>query len=104
MNQEVVAGIGNIYSDEILFQARLHPAIAANALTGEDLENLHQATGRVMKDAIDAGADPDAMPDYFLLPRRSEDDSCPRCGGPVKKITISGRNGYYCPKCQKKGR
>ncbi len=104
MNQEVVAGIGNIYSDEILFQARLHPATAANALTEEDLENLHRAIGRVMKEAIDAGADPEAMPDDFLLPRRSEGVSCPRCGDSVKKITISGRNGYYCPKCQKKGR
>lgn len=101
MNQEVIAGIGNIYSDEILFQARLHPAIPANELKDGKLEDLHRAIGRVMEDSISAGADPAAMPDDFLLPHRSEDDSCPRCGGPVKKITISGRNGYYCPQCQK---
>ncbi len=104
MNQEVVAGIGNIYADEILFQARLHPAIPANTLDNKDFENLYRCMDRVWQESIDAGADPDAMPDDFLLPHRSEKDSCPRCGGPVKKITISGRSGYYCPKCQKKDR
>ena len=102
MNQSAVAGIGNVYSDEILFQARIHPEQAIPNLHPSVLHDLFDALQRVLDDAIAASANPDEMPRDFLLPRRSDGSDCPRCGGAVKKITVGGRPTYYCPACQKK--
>lgn len=102
MNQSVVAGLGNIYSDEILFQARMHPERGIADLRESDLHDLFDAMQRVLDDSIAASANPDEMPRDFLLPHRSDGSDCPRCGGTVKKITVGGRPTYYCPECQKK--
>jgi formamidopyrimidine-DNA glycosylase len=56
----------------------------------------------VLEKAIEKQADVSRLPGSWLLPRRKEGEECPRCSGRVKKIKISGRNGYYCPDCQKK--
>jgi formamidopyrimidine-DNA glycosylase len=100
MNQKLLAGIGNVYSDEILFQARMHPKAGLEGLRRDSLQRLHEAMGRVLKTAIDCRADPRKMPDGFLLPHRGGGDPCPRCGGPIESIRISGRSAYYCPSCQ----
>jgi len=100
MNQELMAGIGNIYSDEILFQARLHPKTNTKELGVRQIDKLYQTTREVLQAAIDSGADPEKMPDNFLIPQRKK--SCPVCGGDIKKITVSGRSAYFCPNCQKK--
>jgi formamidopyrimidine-DNA glycosylase len=69
-----------------------------------DTTALHKTikTVQVFEAAVEARADPDAMPDGFLLPRRREGADCPRCGGKIEKIKVSGRNGYMCPDCQKR--
>ena len=100
MDQRVFAGIGNIYSDEILFQTRIHPKANAGQLGEDNLENLFEATRHVLQTAIDCGADPEEMPDSFLLPRRSEGEECPRNNGEIEKIKVSSRTAYYCPVCQ----
>ena len=99
MNQSLIAGIGNIYSDEILYQARIHPRRKPAELSAAMLENLYEAMHFVLNAAIDAAANPERMPAGFLLPRRRPEASCP-CGGRIEKISISGRHGYYCPNCQ----
>ncbi len=102
MDQSVLSGIGNVYADEILFQACIHPGQKAHQLTKEQGEELYKLMGRVLKTAIKKQADVSQMPDDFLLPKRKEGEKCPNGKGKVKKIKISGRTGYYCPNCQKK--
>lgn len=100
MDQGAMAGIGNLYSDEILFQARLHPRTAVRDLDRHSTARLHRAIGRVLARAIAAQADPKRLPDTFLLRHRTVGDRCPRCAGPVRRIRAAGRTAYYCPRCQ----
>jgi formamidopyrimidine-DNA glycosylase len=100
MNQRVFAGIGNIYSDEILFQVRLHPKTSVGRLDESSLHGLHEQTGRVLRAAIERGADPGGLPAWFLLPHRQEGADCPRGNGTVLKTKAAGRTAYYCPTCQ----
>lgn len=100
MRQETLAGIGNIYADEILFQARIHPRVALGDLDADDRRRLHRVLRRVLRRAIERGADPDRLPSSWLLPHREEGASCPRCGGRVDHIEVGGRSTYLCPRCQ----
>jgi formamidopyrimidine-DNA glycosylase len=102
MNQQVLAGIGNVYSDEILFQARLHPKTSVNELDVDWRRTVFEAMRDVLNTAIDCQADPAKFPDSYIIPQREPDAACPNCGGPVKQITFSGRHAYYCPACQRK--
>ena len=102
MNQQHLAGIGNVYSDEILFHCRLHPKSRVNNLKAETVTRLFQAVQDVLHAAIEAQADPDRLPASFLIPHRQRDGTCPRCRGDLHKISVSGRSAYYCPACQAK--
>ena len=104
MNQNAIAGIGNIYSDEILFQAKIDPRTPVGDLINGRLKALYEAMQQVLRKAIEYRADPHKLPGHFLIPLREEGNHCPRCGGCLKKITISGRSGYMCPDCQKSPR
>jgi formamidopyrimidine-DNA glycosylase len=99
-DQKIIAGIGNVYADEVLFQAQIHPRTPAEGLADDDLKRLHRATQRVLKKAIAAGADVKALPHSYLLPHRGTEDPCPRCGGAVRKIKLSNRPTLFCPRCQ----
>ena len=101
MNQNIIAGIGNIYSDEILFQAGMLPKKQISDLEDYQQMALFQSMKEVLHKAIEHNADPENMPTSFIIPRRKEGDKCPACGGSVKKDQVSGRNFYYCPNCQK---
>ncbi len=100
MNQEKIAGVGNIYSDEILFHARMHPRTKLEKSGSEDVHRLYDAMRRTLRIAIDAGADPESMPADFLLPRRKKGADCPRCGGRLEALKTSGRTARLCPNCQ----
>jgi formamidopyrimidine-DNA glycosylase len=100
MNQQIVAGIGNVFSDEILFQAGVHPARKAGDLDEKTLKSLFKAMGKVLDKAIQAGADPDRFPKSFILSHRHGDEKCPKCSGRIKSKKISGRTAFFCPKCQ----
>jgi formamidopyrimidine-DNA glycosylase len=101
-NQRVVAGIGNIYSDEILFQAGVHPRARSCQLGKRRTARLHASMLTVLRTAIRHRANPGDLPRSYLIPRRAEGEDCPRCGATVKRIRISGRTAYYCPRCQRK--
>jgi formamidopyrimidine-DNA glycosylase len=103
MNQQVVAGVGNIYSDEVLFQVRLHPRTDIRRLDGTTLEEMHKQTLRVLERAIERRANPDELPEPFLLSHRNEGEPCPRGNGEIRKTTAAGRTAYYCPACQPEG-
>ena len=106
MDQELVAGIGNLYSDEILFQARVHPQTPGDALDRQQIARLLAATKRVLKTAITCGAGSEQglerLPREFLLRERRRGGHCPRCGGTVATLKSGGRTSYYCPTCQKR--
>lgn len=101
INQQILAGIGNVYSDEILFQAGLHPAKKARDLDKNQLKTLYDAMKGVLGKAIESRADPDKFPRSFIIPHRNRDGKCPKCSGAVKRDKIAGRTAYYCPQCQK---
>jgi formamidopyrimidine-DNA glycosylase len=102
LNQKVIAGIGNIYADEILFHARMHPATEIGRLGEKTVGKLFRATRYILKKAIDAKADVDLMPKSWLLPHRSKGGKCPRCGRELKSATIGGRTAWFCAHCQKR--
>ena len=100
MDQAAMAGLGNVYTDEILFRARLHPKTLVAALDGDGRRRLFDAVAEVLRISIEAGADPARMPGDWLLPHREPGAACPRCGGDVQKIKACGRTAYVCPECQ----
>lgn len=103
MSQEAIAGVGNIYKDEILFQARLAPRRRADELSPAETTRLHRQLGRVLDRAIQADALPERMPRGWLLRSREEGAACPRGRGVVRRYRAGGRTGYWCPTCQDQG-
>lgn len=111
LNQRFLAGIGNIYADEILFEARLHPANQASLLRRKDLLRLSQAIPWILNKAI-AGRgtsirdfrDGDGLEgDYQSCLRVYGRASlpCVRCGAKIRRLRLSGRSSFFCPRCQK---
>ncbi|HEU4943757.1 MAG TPA: bifunctional DNA-formamidopyrimidine glycosylase/DNA-(apurinic or apyrimidinic site) lyase [Solirubrobacterales bacterium] len=110
LDQSGVAGVGNIYADEALFRARLHPLSPAGSMKPEHLEALHEGVIAALEAGIDGGGasiddyrdgrgEKGTMQDEFLVHTR-EDEACPRCDGTIVRIVVSGRSTYYCPSCQ----
>ncbi len=102
MDQSLMCGIGNVYSDEILFRAKIHPLSKVQNLNKKESKKIYSAMRDVLKTAIEKKVDPDNMPRSFLLPRRQDGADCPRCSGTIKSGKINGRTSYYCKKHQKK--
>ena len=102
LNQRLIAGIGNIYADEILFRARMHPATEMSRLGNKGLGKLFRATRYILKKAIASKADVNKMPKSWLLPHRGKDGKCPRCGRKLRLARIGGRTAWFCAHCQKK--
>lgn len=104
MDQTVIAGLGNVYVDEILFQARLHPKTRLETLDDKALRDLYRVMRRVLKVAIRNGAGTEEvskrLPSGYLLPHRTKGARCPRCGTTLAKETVAGRTTWYCPRCQ----
>lgn len=101
MDQSLMAGIGNVYSDEILYQARVHPRKEVGELQPDTIQHLFECMQDVLHMAIEHDADPETFPANTLTPLRGEEGAdCPRCGGEIRRIEVSGRGAYYCPKCQ----
>jgi formamidopyrimidine-DNA glycosylase len=100
MNQKLLAGIGNIYADEILFQAGVSPRRKGGTLSKTESKQLYRHVQRVLTMAADRKADPAGMPSSWLLPKRQEGRPCPRCGDKIKKTKVAGRSAYWCPNCQ----
>lgn len=98
LDQTVVAGLGNIYADEALYQERIHPRTPVPALSEDDLRGLYHAIQRVVDAAVAADADPTSMdPEQFMLPHRYGDERCPDTGVPLKTEQVSGRTAYVSP-------
>ena len=102
MDQHSLAGIGNVYSDEILFHARVDPRAAVGKLDTKTLRRIFDSTKRVLKGAIKYRADPERMPSSWLVPHRGKRAECPRCGSKLKRVKIQQRSAYVCTTCQKR--
>lgn len=106
MDQSVVGGIGNIYADESLWRARLHPRRPANSLSETEIARLHRAIRAVLDYAVREGVafvpQGKAISDRaFPYAHGRAGTPCPRCGTTIVKEWIGGRGTHYCPKCQK---
>ena len=101
MNQQIIAGVGNIYSDEILFQTCVHPKTSVNKLNKDQIETIFNVMKSVLKTAIDRNIEHQNLPDSFIIPHRVKNGRCPNSDKKLKTIKISGRTSYYCPECQK---
>jgi formamidopyrimidine-DNA glycosylase len=105
MDQQIIAGIGNIYSDEILFQARINPAERMDKLVPSQLRRLFLEMRKVLKTAIAHGAGSEQfierMPKGSLLPERNKGGRCPRCRSLLRVFKVAGRTAYCCPRCQR---
>ena len=112
--QNIVAGLGNIYTDEALWQARIHPQRPACSLTRRECIALHAAIRTVLMNAIEhGGTDLGDGPSRFHVPYKESlnqhyihvydraNQPCENCGTPIVKKKISGRSAHYCPHCQR---
>ncbi len=103
-DQARMAGIGNIYADESLFQAGIHPGAAVRALDGAQRRRLFATIRHVLQSAIEGGLGAEAgraqAPAGWLLTERHPDGRCPRCGAKLCIDKHGTRTGYFCPRCQ----
>lgn len=100
MNQSIIAGLGNVYADETLFQAHLHPETTIDQLSPDRLEELYHAMRDVLNTAIQRGSDARELPETYLVHRRGEGAPCPRCSSSIARVKINQRSTYFCPRCQ----
>lgn len=111
LDQRIIAGIGNIYADEILFLSKINPLKEANSLSLEELERIIDNTKLVLEKAIEKGGTTirsytslNGIHGLFqqeLYVHSKEGQKCLICGSDILKIKVGGRGTYYCPKCQK---
>ncbi len=112
LDQQVIGGIGNIYCDETLHRAGIHPLTPANELDDHAVRRLRQAMRRVLTEAIRAGGSSisdyrtaDNKPGTFQHKHRVYDRAgrpCLRCRTPIRRLTVAGRATFICPRCQPK--
>jgi formamidopyrimidine-DNA glycosylase len=100
MNQEIMAGIGNATSDEILYQSRLHPKKKVSQLDKKGMRRLFRNMKKVLSTCIDCRATPEEYPKTYITPHRKAGATCPKCGGKLGQLKLSGHITYHCPDCQ----
>ncbi len=110
LDQSVIAGVGNIYADEALWRARLHPLRAADTLSEVEVRRLHRSVRQVLRqgianrgasfsDYVDARGEEGGNRERLAVYRRTE-QPCHRCGRPIRRIVVGQRSTHYCPRCQ----
>lgn len=111
LNQRFIAGLGNIYANEALFAARIHPRRRADILTDEEIQRLYHAIRGVLRQGIenrgttlrhyrDAQGRKGRNQDYLQV-YQCAGHPCPRCSTPIERTVLGGRGTYFCPKCQR---
>ncbi|MEK5253683.1 DNA-formamidopyrimidine glycosylase [Paenibacillus sp. FSL E2-0201] len=112
LNQEYIVGIGNIYVDESLHRAGIHPEVSAKDLSDDQLDQLHHAIVSTLTEAVNAGGS--SVKSYVngqgesgtyqqqLLIYGRKDQPCNNCGTMIEKTVVGGRGTHYCPSCQRK--
>ena len=102
LDKSALDSLGNAYADEVLFAAGIHPKTWCRALSPDDVTRLHGAIVGVLREAIDEverrGEPTEVKVRDFLKVRLKE--TCPRCGGPIRRAGVRGMDAYFCPRCQ----
>ena len=115
LNQEIMSGVGNIYADESLWRAKIHPEVSASELSTKKIGHLIDVAQQVMAEAIAVGGTSfDALyinvngeSGFFeteLAAYGQEGEPCPRCGRLIRRIAFANRSSHFCPKCQTKSK
>ncbi len=104
LNQSIIAGIGNLYSDEILFRTKLHPKSKLDDLEEEKVKELFVNIKDVLRFGIEKEGDLSVYPKNFIIPHRKKEEHCPICNKELNYLDISGRRSFFCPNCQKDSR
>jgi len=112
LNQDFLRGIGNIYADEALFRAGIHPMAMANRVRGKRARRLYDAIVAVLSEAIEAGGssisdyvDAEGRKGFFQFSHRvyqHTGDPCVTCGSKIRRLLVAQRSSHFCPKCQKR--
>ena len=113
MDQSKIGGVGNIYANDALWLAKIHPEKPANKLTDVEIERLYKAIEKVLEEGLKRGGaselsfvTPDGLEGEYqehFLAYGQEGKKCPRCNkAEFEKRKIGGRGTYYCPNCQKR--
>jgi formamidopyrimidine-DNA glycosylase len=110
MNQQLLAGLGNIYADEALFAARIHPLAQPGRISAEKARRLYRAVRRILdravrlqgtsfRDYLDAEGRPGGFRERLRVYQRTG-KPCLRCGGAIRRLLVAGRSSHFCPHCQ----
>jgi formamidopyrimidine-DNA glycosylase len=110
LDQAIISGIGNMYADEALYDARIHPAKPAEKLTPAEVKRLHASIRKVLlkgiekkgasvRDYVRPDGEPGTAHNDFVV-AHGTGKNCPVCGGSIQRIVVRGRGTYLCPKCQ----
>jgi len=115
LNQEIMSGVGNIYADETLWRAKIHPEISTADLSKKKIASLINFATEVMQEAIEKGGtsfddlyiNVNGESGFFeqsLAAYGRTDEPCPRCGTPIRRIVFGARSSHFCPRCQRKSK
>ncbi|GAB5347743.1 DNA-formamidopyrimidine glycosylase family protein [Alteriqipengyuania sp. 357] len=96
IEQTKLAGVGNLWSDEILYRVGIDPQRKGSDLTERQLGDLHTAMRDILKAVVDTGAHYSDLPDDWLIHTRDEGAECPRCSGEIVRTKVGGRSAYHC--------
>lgn len=110
MDQKKIAGVGNIYANEALFDAGIDPRRKAKKLSNEEIKKLYASILKVLKEGIKYGGSSEnayvdalggrgKMQEHFKVYGK-DGEKCPKCKGVIKRIALGGRGTFFCPKCQ----
>lgn len=110
VDQIIIAGIGNMYADEILHASQIHPLRTADSLSDEEIKRIYQAivdilksaivhNGATIRDYIDPSGQSGDAQSFFCVAHRLN-QPCPTCTTPITRIVVRGRGTYFCPRCQ----
>ena len=112
LDQTLVAGLGNIYVDEVLWRAKVHPSRTSNSLTAQEARKVHDETINVLGQAVEKGGSTirtytnafgeDGTMQEFHQVYDKAGQACSRCGTIIEKIQLGGRGTHFCPKCQRR--
>ncbi|HYH09547.1 MAG TPA: DNA-formamidopyrimidine glycosylase family protein [Thermoanaerobaculia bacterium] len=101
MAQEIIAGLGNLYVDETLYQASIHPRRPVDSLSSKETRALYDTMRRILREAITRHARGADLPGNALYHHREEGERCPRCGGTIQRAVVFGRTTYFCGRHQR---
>lgn len=101
LDQSFIAGLGNIYADESLFQAGIRPKRKVSSLSEKEKKRLYNSIKKVLRRALKVNAKTTKLGKYYIIPHRRTDQICPKCKAKLVRIRQGGRSAYFCSRCQK---